>query len=572
MMKRIAHYSMLTAMFLLFTGNLLAQENHLSEKQKKIITISALTAKGDLIHLKTELHQGLDAGLTVNQIKESLVHLYAYCGFPRSIRGLQTFMEVLEERRADGIMDELGAEASPITDSRDKYERGKEILATLTLTPPPETLTGYSAFAPVMDTFLKEHLFADIFERDVLTFSERELVTVSVISAIGHAEPMLRSHLNICLNVGLTPTQLNQFVDIIHSTIGEKEGASARAVLEGVLQNTSSSTSATPPSALNFFSLVYDGAITENVPGKVQIQRVTYLINDIPIVANIYTPPHYNPSKTYPAIVVAHPNGGVKEQVSGLYAQRLAEQGYITIVADAAYQGGSGGEPRNVDKPSNRIEDIHSMADFISQYPGVDGERIGLLGICGGGGYAIKSAQSDKRFKAVATLSMFNSGVVRRNGFMNSQTSTIQERLKQATEARAQEVTSGNVTYVGEGIPTDEEIAQIPTDLYREGYVYYYRTHAHPNSTFRYTMSSLLQLMTWDASTNMDLLTQPLLMIAGSNADTLYMTEDVFGKATNATNKELFLLDGATHIQTYWKQEHVGSALNKLTTFYQSNL
>ena len=85
-------------------------------------------------------------------------------------------------------------------------------------------------------------------------------------------------------------------------------------------------------------------------------------------------------------------------------------------------------------------------------------------------------------------------------------------------------------------------------------------------------MSSLLQLMTWDASTNMDLLTQPLLMIAGSNADTLYMTEDVFGKATNATNKELFLLDGATHIQTYWKQEHVGSALNKLTTFYQSNL
>ena len=544
----------------------------MSEKQKRIVTISALTAKGDLVNLKTELNQGLDAGLTVNQIKECLVHTYAYCGFPRSIRGLQTFMQVIEERRSNGIIDELGAEASPITDNREKYERGKEILAELTLTPPPDTLTGYSAFAPVMDTFLKEHLFADIFERDVLSYSERELVTISVISTIGRAEPMLRSHLNICLNVGLSPLQLQEFVEIIQSTIGEKEGESARVVLEEILQHSTSTPPSAHPSALNSFSLVYGGAITENQPGKVNIHRVTYRINNIPIVANVYTPPHYSTSNTYPAIVIAHPNGGVKEQVSGLYAQRLAEQGYITIVADAAYQGGSGGEPRNVDKPSNRIEDIHAMADYISQYKGVDSKRIGLLGICGGGGYSLKAAQSDKRFKAVATLSMFNSGVVRRNGFLNSQVSSIQERLLQATEARIQEATTGKVVYVGEGKPTDEEISQIPTDLYREGYIYYYRTHAHPNSTFRYTMSSLLELMTWDASTNMDLLTQPLLMIAGSNADTLYMTEEAFSKAENAASKELFLLNGATHIETYWKHEHVTTALNKLTTFYQTNL
>ena len=197
---------------------------------------------------------------------------------------------------------------------------------------------------------------------------------------------------------------------------------------------------------LNPFTLVYDGAITENAKGKVNIHPVTYKLNGIDISANVYTPANYSPGNKYPAVVVAHPNGGVKEQVAGLYAQQLAEQGYITIAADAAYQGASGGLPRNVDKPANRIEDIHGMADFITQYAGVDANRLGLLGICGGGGYSLKAAQTDKRFKAVATLSMFNSGLVRRNGYMDSQVSTIQERLKQASDARAQEAAGGGIT------------------------------------------------------------------------------------------------------------------------------
>ncbi|MCX2740117.1 alpha/beta hydrolase [Pontibacter anaerobius] len=322
----------------------------------------------------------------------------------------------------------------------------------------------------------------------------------------------------------------------------------------------------------NPYTLVYAGAISENVKGKVNIHPVTYKIKDITIAANVYTPPNYNAKQKYPAVVIAHPNGGVKEQVAGLYAQRLAEQGYITIAADAAYQGASGGTPRNVDKPANRIEDIHAMGDFISQYKGVDANRLGLLGICGGGGYSLKAAQSDKRFKAVATLSMFNSGVVRRNGFMNSQFSTIQERLKQASEARASEAAGGEIRYAADTEITDEMADKMPFDLYREGHYYYHRTHAHPNSTFRYTMSSLLDLMTFDASTNMDLINQPLLMMAGSEADTYYMTDDAFSKAVNAKNKELLLINGATHIQTYWKPEYVSQAVDKLGTFYQSNL
>lgn len=322
----------------------------------------------------------------------------------------------------------------------------------------------------------------------------------------------------------------------------------------------------------NPYTLVYEGALTQNENGKVNIHPVTYKLNGIDIAANVYTPAGYDASKKYPAVVVAHPNGGVKEQTAGLYAQHLAEEGYISIVADAAYQGASGGQPRNIDKPANRIEDIHGMADFISRYAGVDANRLGVLGICGGGGYTLKAAQSDKRFKAVATLSMFNSGEVRRNGFLNTQLSTIQERLKQASDARAQEAAGGEMIYAGLLNPTDAEIAKIPTDLYREGFVYYYRTHAHPNSTFKYTMSSLLDLMTFDASSNMDLINQPLLMIAGSKADTYYMTEEAFKKATQSKNKALFLIEGATHIETYWKPAYVSQAVKKLTDFYQANL
>ena len=322
----------------------------------------------------------------------------------------------------------------------------------------------------------------------------------------------------------------------------------------------------------NPFTLTYEGAITENVKGKVNIRTVTYKLNGIDIAANVYTPANYDASGKYPAVVVAHPNGGVKEQVAGLYAQRLAEQGYITVTADAAYQGASGGEPRNVDKPANRIEDIHGMANFISQYAGVDTTRLGLLGICGGGGYSLAAAQTDKRFKSIATVSMFNSGRVRRNGYVDSQLATIQERLKQASDARAQEAAGGKISYVGDAKLTDEQIAKLPFDLYREGFDNYGKTHAHPNSTFRYTMSSLLDLMRFDATNQIELIDKPLLMIAGSKADSLYMSEEAFAKATGAKDKELFKIDGATHIETYWKQPYVNQAVEKLTQFYSKSL
>ncbi len=238
--------------FLVSAQKEMSPNQQLSPKQQSTIQIAALAAKGDLQALKPALNKALDAGLTINETKEVLVHLYAYCGFPRSIRGLQTFMEVLDERKAKGIIDTVGKEASPVLDEGSKYERGKKVLGELTIIPQPETLSGYSAFAPVIDTFLKEHLFADIFERDVLTFAERELVTISVLSAIGNAEPMLRSHLNICLNVGITPQQLAEFTGIIESILDEKEATTTEVVINEVLKQTPAFPKGEKANTINF--------------------------------------------------------------------------------------------------------------------------------------------------------------------------------------------------------------------------------------------------------------------------------------------------------------------------------
>jgi alkylhydroperoxidase/carboxymuconolactone decarboxylase family protein YurZ len=220
-------------------ANDIHENERLDRKQQSMVTIAAFTANGNLAELTNALNTGLDAGLTINEIKETIVHLYAYCGFPRSIRGLQTFMQVLDERKAKGIQDKIGDDASPVNNDGSKYARGKKVLGELTKAPQDAALTGYAAFAPVIDTFLKEHLFADIFERDVLTYAQRELVTISVLSSIGGVEPMLRSHFSICLNAGITQDELKHFIVVIESVVGKEKAGAAKSVLDEVLQSRS---------------------------------------------------------------------------------------------------------------------------------------------------------------------------------------------------------------------------------------------------------------------------------------------------------------------------------------------
>jgi alkylhydroperoxidase/carboxymuconolactone decarboxylase family protein YurZ len=206
----------------------------LTEKQRAIILISVFTTKGELTKLKQALSSGLDAGLTVNECKEVLVHLYAYCGFPRSIQGLNTLIATLDERKAKGIKDNIWREASSINDTN-KYEAGWKNLAKLggrpTDGPIEKPTSGYGAFSPEIDRFLKEHLFADIFSRDVLTFAERELTTISVLIALGSGvEPMLGSHLGLTMKQGLTKNQIEEVFVVIEKSVSKADADAARKV------------------------------------------------------------------------------------------------------------------------------------------------------------------------------------------------------------------------------------------------------------------------------------------------------------------------------------------------------
>ena len=322
----------------------------------------------------------------------------------------------------------------------------------------------------------------------------------------------------------------------------------------------------------NAFGLVYEDAISENMPGEVNIHRVTYQVDGIDVVANVYTPAGYDRAKGYAAVVVAHPNGGSKDQVAGLYAQKLAEAGFVTIAFDARYQGESGGMPRRTDKPANRLGDIMGAIDFIQQYPGVDPERIGAFGICGGGGYTFATAQVDKRIKAVGTLSLFNTGDVRRNGYMRTQMNSIAERQREASLARQNEAAGAEPVLAGFMNWTPEEARQIKVDLYRDGYFYYGVTHKSPNAPGTYLKSSLMDMMAWDATDHADLIDQPLLVIAGEIADSRYMSEEAYAKATGTADKELFIVPGATHIRTYFVKEYVDQISAKIQGFYTQKL
>jgi alkylhydroperoxidase/carboxymuconolactone decarboxylase family protein YurZ len=213
----------------------------LSTKQQSIIPIAAFTANGDLGKLKTALQEGLAAGLTVNEIKEILVHLYAYTGFPRSLNSIHTFMALLDERKAKGIEDETGPEANPLPADMNKDEYGARVRAKLAGWETIPEPGGYQLFAPVMDTFLKEHLFADIFARDILDFQSRELVTISALSSMTGTGGQLYFHLGAAMNTGLSEAQMQDFIAVLESKVDKKAAENADEILSKVLSSKAQS-------------------------------------------------------------------------------------------------------------------------------------------------------------------------------------------------------------------------------------------------------------------------------------------------------------------------------------------
>jgi alkylhydroperoxidase/carboxymuconolactone decarboxylase family protein YurZ len=212
------------------------KKSTLDARQESIVAIAAFTTIGDMERLKPALNEGLDAGLTVNEVKEVLVQMYAYAGFPRSLGGIWAFMGVMDERKARDVQDEEGKDASPIPADLDRDAYGDRVRADLSgLDEVPTTKAPYQEFSPIIDTFLKEHLFADIFARDILTHQERELATIACLASLGGAEGPLKFHMGAAMNTGLSEGQMRDFIKVLDVRVGKKQAEAADSVLAGVL-------------------------------------------------------------------------------------------------------------------------------------------------------------------------------------------------------------------------------------------------------------------------------------------------------------------------------------------------
>ena len=303
---------------------------------------------------------------------------------------------------------------------------------------------------------------------------------------------------------------------------------------------------------------------------SVTVQKVSFPHGTHQVVGNLFLPPGFDETKKYAAFPVTHPFGGVKEQTSGLYARHLAEQGFITLAYDASHYGESGGEPRAYEVPGDRVEDIRCAVDYLSTHPRVDPDRIGALGICAGGGYTVNAAQTEYRIKAVATISAFDVGSARREGVPRGLITHEQrvQRLEEIGAQRSREARGEPLRMINFVPASADEITPDTPELYREGYDYYCTSRAqHPNAPGRYVFTSLGLQMAFFAFEQVETISpRPLLMIAGSEADTMYFSKEATDKAGEP--KELVIIPGATHIDLYDRPQYVPQVVAKLTDFY----
>ena len=207
------------------------RKDSLDSQQQSLINISALTATGKLEALKIQLDEGLDNGLTINEIKEELVQLYAYCGFPRSLNAINIFKTVVEDRAARGIKDVDGKKIIVENTPSDKYEQGRKVLEELTRTGQSKPTPGFGEFVPRIDAFLKEHLFADIFVSDVLSYQQRELVTIAALASIPGVDGQLQSHINMGKNTGVTVAQLEQLANLVERQVSITQANTVRQII-----------------------------------------------------------------------------------------------------------------------------------------------------------------------------------------------------------------------------------------------------------------------------------------------------------------------------------------------------
>mgnify|MGYP001210803611 CR=1 FL=1 len=307
-----------------------------------------------------------------------------------------------------------------------------------------------------------------------------------------------------------------------------------------------------------------------NVVGS---QKVTFNNSGVQMAGNLYLPANYDSSKTYPAIVVAHPWGGVKEQTSGLYAQQLARKGFITLAYDASHYGESGGEPRDLEDPADRVQDIRSAVGYLASLPQVDADRIGTLGICAGGGYTLHEAQTDLRVKAVAGVVAYDIGEATRTGIEGLPVSAEDRRnLLQSVAEQLNKEAAGEPLLVQQLLPSRDQVNADTDNFTREAVDYYLTSRgAHPNARNRFVVTSPGLHMAYYPLEHMELISpRPVLLIAGERAETLRFSQQAYDRAQQP--KELLVIPGASHFDLYDKPEYVTPAVEKLAEFFGKHL
>jgi hypothetical protein len=297
---------------------------------------------------------------------------------------------------------------------------------------------------------------------------------------------------------------------------------------------------------------------------SVQATKVAFPNHFTSMAGTLFFPPNMENAKKYPALVVIHPFGGVKEQTAGTYARKMAEKGYVTLAFDASHQGESGGYPRDTENPTERMEDIRCAIDYLTTLPMVDEDRIGLLGVCAGGSYALGVAPTEMRAKAIASISLWDLGMMAREGWpvQYDRTSVLAEVGKQRTaEAR------GLTVRRDDGIP--KKVPESAPQIIKESYDYYRTPRAqYHTSRSVFVFTDFARLMDFNYYSQIqDIAPRPVLFIIGTEAATIFMSKAGYEKA--AQPKEWFEIPGATHHRLY---DDVGKAVAKLEEFFGRTL
>jgi fermentation-respiration switch protein FrsA (DUF1100 family) len=315
------------------------------------------------------------------------------------------------------------------------------------------------------------------------------------------------------------------------------------------------------------------GTVVEGIRRQIKMKRISFSNKNIDIAGNLHLPPDFSESQVYPTLVLATPGSSVKEQIGAIYAERMAQRGFVALTFDPGYQGESGGEPRDLEDPFARAEDIRCAVDYLVTLPQVDEERVGLLGICAGGGYAVHAALTEHRFKAIGTVVANDIGSAFRK--MLPDVHQTLEDLGKARTARARSgkfrrdpwIPDSATEAQAAGIADPDLLAAV--DFYRES------TYRHPNSTNRLLFESYSSLLGFDAFNLVpQLLTQPIQIIVGGRRGNTgqYEAGQRLYELSPAADKDFFVVEGAGHYDMYWKPEYVSQAIDRLAAFYTRQL